>query len=186
MSTDSRIKADTVDDRLSIKLLHFSIGIKLIEVAYPYGKVSVCKQFYGLCFLHSHKEDRNILFDCPLLEKNRVFTEFKGALTEQYVQQQLRAEFGTAPYYWSAGANRAEVDFLFEQDGATVPLEVKAETNLRSKSLRSYVQRFSPPVSVRCSMAPYSRQPLQDGSSLLNIPLFGVSALRAECADALS
>ena len=120
-----------------------------------------------------------------LLEKNRVFTEFKGALTEQYVQQQLRAEFGTAPYYWSAGANRAEVDFLFEQDGATVPLEVKAETNLRSKSLLSYVQRFSPPVSVRCSMAPYSRQPLRDGSTLLNIPLFGVSALRAECADTL-
>lgn len=115
-----------------------------------------------------------------LLEGNRVFTEFKGALTEQYVQQQLRAECGAAPYYWSAGANRAEVDFLVEHDGEVVPLEVKAETNLRSKSLLAYVARFSPPACVRCSMAPYSRQTLQDGSTLLNLPLFGVSALRAE------
>lgn len=120
-----------------------------------------------------------------LLEKNRVFTEFKGALTEQYVQQQLRSELGITPYYWSAGQNRAEVDFLFEHDGEVIPLEVKAETNLRAKSLQSYVQRFSPPISVRCSMAPFRRQPLQDGSTLLNVPLFGVSALCAECADTM-
>lgn len=120
-----------------------------------------------------------------LLEKNRVFTEYKGALTEQYVQQQLRAELGIFPYYWSAGQNRAKVDFLVEHDGAIVPLEVKAETNLRAKSLQSYVQRFAPPVSVRCSMAPYRRQPLQDGSTLLNVPLFGVSTLRAECSDVM-
>lgn len=120
-----------------------------------------------------------------LLEKNRVFTEFKGALTEQYVQQQLRSELGITPYYWAVRQGMAEVDFLFAHEDKVIPLEVKAETNLKAKSLLSYCQRFAPPLAVRSSMAPYSRQPLQNGSTLLNLPLWGISRLRQECTELL-
>lgn len=118
-----------------------------------------------------------------LLEKNRVFTEFKGALTEQYVQQQLRAEMGITPYYWTAAGGTAEIDFLFAYEGQVVPLEVKAETNLKAKSLMSYCRRYAPALAVRCSMSGYSRQPLTDGGMLLNLPLWGISQLTQECRE---
>lgn len=121
-----------------------------------------------------------------LLEKNRIFTEFKGALTEQYVQQQLRAELGIEPSYWASGQATAEVDFLFDDDGAVIPLEVKAETNLQAKSLMSYIRQFEPAVSVRCSMAHYSRQPLPGSRTLLNLPLYAVSRMLHECRDILA
>lgn len=68
-----------------------------------------------------------------LLEKNQVFGEYKGALTEQYVLQQLLAEFGAEPYYWANESARSEVDFLLESESGAVPLEAKAEQNLRAK-----------------------------------------------------
>lgn len=120
-----------------------------------------------------------------LLEQNRVFTEFKGALTEQYVQQQLRAEMGLTPYYWSAPGSTAEIDFLFAHEGHVIPLEVKAETNLKAKSLMSYCRRYAPLLAVRCSMAGYSRQALEGGNTLLNLPLWGISQLTRECSELL-
>jgi predicted AAA+ superfamily ATPase len=107
-----------------------------------------------------------------LLEGNRVFTEYKGALTEQYVQQEMRVSCGVAPFYWSAKNAKAEVDFLYPSDEDIIPVEVKAEENLKAKSLRSYVERFAPKRCVRTSMSDYQAE-----SWLVNLPLYAVSQL---------
>ncbi len=108
-----------------------------------------------------------------LLEGNRIFTEFKGALTEQYVQQELRAACGIVPFYWSSEHANAEVDFIFKDGMDILPLEVKAEENLRAKSLGVYRNAFSPPLCIRTSMSDYRRE-----SWLLNLPLYAVGRLR--------
>ena len=102
-----------------------------------------------------------------LLEGNRVFEEFKGALTEQYVLQEMVAR-GVTPYYWSS-PGKAEVDFVFKYGPDIFPLEVKAEENLQSKSLKIYSEKFSPAVSLRTSMKDHRRE-----SWLLNIPLYAI------------
>ncbi len=108
-----------------------------------------------------------------LLEGNRIFTEFKGALTEQYVQQELRAACGIAPFYWSSERATAEVDFIFSDGMDVLPLEVKAEENLRAKSLGVYRNAFSPRLSIRTSMSDYRRE-----NWLLNLPLYALSSLK--------
>jgi hypothetical protein len=102
-----------------------------------------------------------------LLEGSKIFTEFKGALTEQYVLQELVAN-GVTPYYWSSDGN-AEVDFIFTHGSDIYPLEVKAEENLQSKSLKVYNERYNPPISIRTSMRDYRKE-----SWLMNIPLYSV------------
>ena len=108
-----------------------------------------------------------------ILEGSRVFTEFKGALTEQFVQQELRAAADIEPFYWTTPDSRTEIDFLVELSGLVVPIEAKAACNLRAKSLKSYRERFAPPLSVRTSLAGLRREP--DG--LLNLPLFAIGNL---------
>ncbi|MFA5206058.1 MAG: DUF4143 domain-containing protein, partial [Lentisphaeria bacterium] len=115
-----------------------------------------------------------------LLDGSRVFSEFKGALTEQYVQQQLRAELAISPHYWSAERGDAEVDFVFQNGMNVIPLEVKAAENLRAKSLAAYRDKFSPAVSVRTSMSDYRREPW-----LVNLPLYAIGQLRRECERGL-
>jgi len=108
-----------------------------------------------------------------LLEGNRIFNEFKGALTEQYVFQQLAASGEYVIAYWSAERARAEVDFVLQVRDRVVPLEVKAEENLRSKSLRVYREKFSPPLALRTSMSGYREQ-----EGLINIPLYALGTLK--------
>lgn len=103
-----------------------------------------------------------------LLEGNRLFTEFKGALTEQYVYQQLQVN-QFKPFYWAKDNSTAEVDFLIQYEQAIYPIEVKAEENLRAKSLKLYNDTFTPPISLRFSMADYR---VQDW--LVNVPLYAV------------
>lgn len=78
-----------------------------------------------------------------LLQEAGIFEEFKGALTEQYVLQQIVAARDSVPMYWAPENGKAELDFAVERAGALVPIEVKAEENLESKSLRSYIDRFN-------------------------------------------
>lgn len=111
-----------------------------------------------------------------LLKGNELFSEFKGALTEQYVAQQLRSESGLTPFYWSAERATAEVDFLFQQGMELYPLEVKAEENLKAKSLKVYFDKFQPRLVIRSSMSDYRRE-----DWLLNLPLYGLSRLIQEC-----
>ena len=98
-----------------------------------------------------------------------MFKEFKGALTEQYVLQQLKTVPGIEAYYWTNERNTSELDFLLDVGNAVVPLEVKAEISLQSKSLRAFVDKFNPSVSVRSSMADYKQE-----GWLLNLPLYAI------------
>ena len=104
-----------------------------------------------------------------LLDGNALFKEFNGALTEQYVLQQLKTLRGIEPYYWANDRNTSEVDFLLDTGSAVVPLEVKAEVNLQSKSLKAFADKFHPPVSIRSSMSDYKRE-----DWLLNLPLYAI------------
>ena len=89
---------------------------------------------------------------------------------EQYVNQQHTSNKGYSVWYWSAERAPAEVDFLQQYKNIIVPLEVKGEENLHSKSLRSFRDRYSPPVSLRASMSFYRRE-----EWMINIPLYALS-----------
>ncbi|MDX9852038.1 MAG: ATP-binding protein [Anaerolineaceae bacterium] len=105
-----------------------------------------------------------------LLEGNQIFEEFKGALTEQFVFQEIRSLDNLTPHYWSADRSSAEVDFVIEYEGKIVPIEVKATNNLRGKSLKSYFDRYHPEKSIRTSLADF-----RDEGWLINIPLYALS-----------
>jgi predicted AAA+ superfamily ATPase len=109
-----------------------------------------------------------------LLHGNALFREFKGALSEQYVLQQLRTMPGIGTWYWTNERSTSELDFLLGTGSAIVPLEVKAEVNLRSKSLKAFFDRYRPPLSIRSSLSDYRRE-----DWLLNLPLYAISCLPA-------
>ena len=101
---------------------------------------------------------------------SRIFEEFKGSLTEQYVCQQLVSECGLTPYYWSAENSSGEIDFLAQDRNSVYAIEVKAEENLRSKSLRSFKSAHPEVKSVRFSLSGYREQ-----DWMRNVPLYAVS-----------
>ena len=105
-----------------------------------------------------------------LLEKNNILIEFKGALTEQFVAQQLKINHDL--YYWVASNATAEVDFLLQSQNAIIPIEVKAEENLKSKSLKVFVERYKSNTAIRTSMSRFREQ-----EWLTNVPLYGISVL---------
>lgn len=109
-----------------------------------------------------------------LLEGNDLFVEFKGALTEQYVLQQLKTIKGLETYYWSSERGKAEIDFLVDNGEDIFPIEVKAEVNLHAKSLKAYRDKFQPKLSIRTSMADYKKE-----DWLLNLPLYAVGMIKA-------
>lgn len=110
-----------------------------------------------------------------LLNGNELFKEFKGALTEQYVLQQFMTSHQIETYYWTNDRGSAGIDFLVDTGENIVPVEVKAETNLKAKSLKSYCEKFNPSVSVRTAMTDYKRE-----EWLLNIPLWAIEVLENE------
>lgn len=107
-----------------------------------------------------------------LLGGNVLFSDFKGALTEQYVLQQLKTLPSLSIYYWSAENSRGEIDFLLQQEGKILPIEVKAEENLQAKSLRAFIERNPGLQGIRLSMSPYREQ-----DWLTNYPLYSVLAI---------
>jgi uncharacterized protein len=106
-----------------------------------------------------------------LLAGNAIFSEFKGALTEQYVLQQFNSINEYVIYYWSAERSTAEVDFIIQFNGMIIPVEVKAEENLQAKSLKVYMEKFHPKVSIRTSMSDFRKQNL-----LINLPLYAIGS----------
>ena len=107
-----------------------------------------------------------------LLDGNDLFTEFKGALTEQYVCQQLKTIEDLGVYYFTNDRGSCEVDFVIDTGEKIIPVEVKAEVNLKAKSLRVYNDKFSPEISVRTSMADYKKE-----DWLVNLPLYAVGEI---------
>ena len=102
-------------------------------------------------------------------EGNRLFTEFKGALTENYVLQALVTQFEVEPRYWSQTNPPYEVDFLIQRENDIFPVEVKAETNTKSRSLKKYKELFADQVKLRIR---FSLDNLKLDGDVLNIPLF--------------
>ncbi len=100
---------------------------------------------------------------------NRLFTEFKGALSENFILQSLRPLFEAVPRYWSSDNPRYEVDFLIQRDNDVFPVEVKAEQNTESKSLRKFKEKFGDQVKLRIR---FSLDNLRLDGDVLNIPLF--------------
>lgn len=107
-----------------------------------------------------------------MLMSNNVMTGSKGAFTENYVLCQLKALPDTATYYYSREDSRMEVDFVAQHQGRIIPIEVKAEENLRSKSLRAFMDRHEDLHAVRFSMSPYREQ-----GWMTNYPLYAVQAI---------
>jgi len=107
-----------------------------------------------------------------VLQGNKLFVEFKGALTEQFVLQQLISYCGINPFYWSANRSSAEVDFVLQINGMVLPLEVKAAENLQAKSLRSYYSRYAPKRAFRTSLSNYREE-----DWLINLPLYSVHSI---------
>ncbi len=107
-----------------------------------------------------------------LLDGNDLFVEFKGALTEQYVCQQLKTVEDLEIYYYTNDRGTCEVDFVVDTGERIVPVEVKAEINLKAKSLKTYREKFSPEVSVRTSMADFKKE-----EWLVNLPLYAVDQI---------
>ena len=107
-----------------------------------------------------------------ILEGNRIFIEFKGALTEQYVCQQMIADLDLSLFYMLSENGRYEIDFLVQHEGNVVPIEVKAGQTVHAKRLRAYCEKYAPSLAVRLSMNPCEKQ-----DHLLNMPLYGVHCL---------
>lgn len=105
-----------------------------------------------------------------ILEGDALFTEFKGAFAEQYVCQQLVADCGMKPFYWSAENSRGEIDFLVQTGGTTYPIEVKAAENLRAKSLRAFCEKYDGMKARRFSLSGY-----RDEGWMKNIPLYAIA-----------
>ena len=113
-----------------------------------------------------------------LLDGNELFQEFKGALTEQYVLQQLKTVKDSQTYYWASEQGIAEVDFVIDTGSLVIPIEVKAEVNLQAKSLKTYREKYNPALAIRTSMADYKK----DGW-LLNLPLYGIETIAVQTLD---
>ncbi len=109
-----------------------------------------------------------------LLEGNQIFQEFKGALTEQFIAQELTAS-GIELYYYSADNSSGEIDFVVQKGGQVVPVEVKAEENLQAKSLRMFCRKYHLETAVRTSMSDYREQ-----EWMINVPLYAVSGYFAD------
>lgn len=113
-----------------------------------------------------------------ILKGDALFIENKGALTEQYVFQELRLQHSFDIAYWSSERGQAEVDFLLQVGTAIIPLEVKSAENLQSKSLKVYREKFGPPLCLRTSLSGYRRQ-----EWLTNVPLYALCRLSGELRE---
>ena len=103
-----------------------------------------------------------------LLDDCRIFEELKSALTEQFVAQQLKASEREL-YYYSTENSSGEIDFVIQQEMKCIPIEVKAEENLRARSLRAFCEKYKPEVAIRSSMSNYRKQ-----DWMINVPLYAL------------
>lgn len=104
-----------------------------------------------------------------LIEGDSIFTEFKGALTEQYVMQQLRVESDRFISYWTNDRSTYEVDFVIQDKGKVLPIEVKSSTNLKAKSFQLFCDKYKPESAVRTSLSRYKEE-----SWMTNLPLYAI------------
>jgi len=111
----------------------------------------------------------SLLAPSAFSEGNRLFAEFKGALSENYVLQALRNQFEAMPRYWAVDNPGYEVDFLIQRENDILPVEVKSESNVESRSLKKFKEKYGDKVKLRVR---FSLNNLRLDHDLLNIPLF--------------
>jgi len=104
-----------------------------------------------------------------IIEGDEIFTEFKGALTEQYVMQQLRLNSERYIGYWTNERSTSEVDFIIQEEGEVVPIEVKSGENLKSKSFKLFCEKYKPSKAIRTSLSGYKEE-----SWMTNVPLYAI------------
>ncbi|MDR2119122.1 MAG: ATP-binding protein [Tannerellaceae bacterium] len=104
-----------------------------------------------------------------VIEGNDIFTEFKGALTEQYVMQQLRLKSERLVAYWTNERSTSEVDFVIQEDGDVIPIEVKAGENLKARSFKLFCEKYKPAKAIRTSLSDYHEE-----SWMTNLPLYAI------------
>lgn len=107
-----------------------------------------------------------------IVDGNEFFKQFKGALTEQYVLQQLKCKNDIRIFYWTHQDGMSEVDFVVQLDDNIIPVEVKAERNLKAKSLTSFIKRYNTKCNIRTSLFNYV-----DGYPVTDLPLYAISVL---------
>lgn len=163
----------------------FELAIQWLIDAGVVVRVSrVSKPEVPLNFYQDFNAFKLFLLDCGLfgamnntlpeqvIASDSVFKEYKGAFTELYVLQQMRAIKNKPIYYFSSdGDSDLEVDFVVQYLGKALPIEVKAEENLRAKSLKMTAEKYKIPMSVRVSMSAYRQEPW-----LTNVPLYGIKS----------
>lgn len=108
-----------------------------------------------------------------ILEGNKIFIEFKGSLTEQYVLEELKSNIDTSIFYWSAEKGESEIDYITQLENNNIPIEVKASENLQAKSLKSFVQKYNTKINIRTSMKDYRKE-----DWLINIPLYLIGNIK--------
>lgn len=104
-----------------------------------------------------------------IIEGDEIFTEFKGALTEQYVMQQLRVDSERYIGYWTNDRSTSEVDFVIQEEGEVIPIEVKSGENLKAKSFRLFCEKYKPSKAIRTSLTDYKEE-----SWMENVPLYAI------------
>ena len=104
-----------------------------------------------------------------ILDRYEIFQEFKGAMAEQYVLQQFKTIKDLPVYYWTNETSRSEVDFVIQINSKVVPVEVKAATNLKARSLKIYMEQFKPELALRTSLADYKKT-----DNLIDLPLYTI------------
>ncbi len=157
----------------------------LIDAGLIYKVCRIEKPFWPLSAYADASAFKLYLADVGLLRKlaqvppqmilhlSENYVEFRGAMTENYVLNELVKVSDTTPYYWTSG-NQAEVDFVFPADDEIVPIEVKSEKSTRARSLSEYRNKYCPNFAVLTSMKPDT-----GGDHLLNIPLYQISSLKS-------
>lgn len=108
-----------------------------------------------------------------ILDRYEIFQEFKGAMAEQYVLQQFKTIKDLPVYYWTNETSRSEVDFVIQLNSKVVPVEVKAATNLRARSLKIYMEQFKPELALRTSLADYKKI-----DNLIDLPLYTIECIK--------
>lgn len=110
------------------------------------------------------------LTEKTLLQKDLILTEFKGALAEQYVMQELTSINCDYLGYWTNDRSTSEVDFVIQKDAEVIPIEVKSGENLRSKSFAMFCDKYQPDKAIKASILPY-----HDNGKIINVPLYGIA-----------
>jgi len=129
-----------------------------------YQDFSAFKLFFNDVGLLSAKSSLDVK---SIINGNIIFTEFKGSLTEQFVIQQLSAIENMAVYYWTNDRSTNEVDFVLQYEGDIIPVEVKANENLKAKSFKLFCEKFKPQTALRSSLSDYHKE-----SWMTNVPLY--------------